>query len=58
VEKELRGRWRIWIVGSFILCDLLLPDIVSMLKWTEMSKNRKRTSLAKPEEDRSTCRQR
>ena len=58
VEKELGGRWRIWLVGSFMLCDLLSPDIVSMLKWTKMNKNTNRTSEAKPEEDRSTCRQR
>jgi hypothetical protein len=55
VEKELIGRWRIWIVGIFMLCDLLSPDIFSMLKWTKMSKNTDRTSLVKPEEDRSTC---
>jgi hypothetical protein len=55
LKKELRGRWRIWVVGSFMLCDLLSPDIVSMLKWTKMSKNTHRTSLAKPEEDRATC---
>jgi len=45
-------------VGSFMLCDVLLPGIVSRFKWTEMNKNTNRTSLAKPEEDRSTCRRR
>jgi len=58
VEKELRERWRTGIVSSFMLCDLLSPNIVSMLKWTKISKNTNRTSLAKPEEDRSICRQR